>query len=91
VTHTHAAKPDLELNIGAKPEGCFIAYIPEDAINDGGNGGTGEYSVSSCKRGVGLLDLISNSSSRGCRSIAQRSPSKRAHIRGRSIPITEKA
>lgn len=63
VTHTDTSKPDLELNIGAKPEGCFIAHIPADAVNGGGNGGMGEYNCTIPfqvgKRTLGSLDLIS--------------------------------
>jgi hypothetical protein len=39
VIHTDSGKPDAELNIVAGPEGCFIAYIPEDVREHGGTGG----------------------------------------------------
>ena len=37
VTHTDGNKPDLDLNIGAQSDGCFIAHIPADAIGHEGN------------------------------------------------------
>jgi len=56
----NTAKPDLELNIVAKPEGCFIASIPDDATKRGGTGAytcTVPFQVG--KRALGSLDLIS--------------------------------
>lgn len=37
VTHLDGQKPDLDLNIGAQGDGCFIAYIPADAQGNEGN------------------------------------------------------
>ena len=35
ITHTDGGKPDLEFNVLAKPDGCFIAYIPEQSMERG--------------------------------------------------------
>jgi len=37
VTHTDGEKPDLDLNIGAQSDGCFMAHIPADTVGHGGN------------------------------------------------------
>jgi hypothetical protein len=61
VTHTDAGRPDLELNIlGAQPKGCFIAYIPEDAMEHGAPGSyncTIPFQVG--RRAFSSLNLIS--------------------------------
>jgi hypothetical protein len=60
VTHTDGGKPDLELNIGARPEGCFIAYIPEEVMQ---HGGAGDYTCTIPfqvgRRAFGSMDLWS--------------------------------
>jgi hypothetical protein len=59
VTHTDGQKPDLDLNIGAQPGGCFIAHIPADATGREGNTDytcTIPFQVG--KRAFGSLDLL---------------------------------
>ena len=59
VTHTDGQKPDLDLNIGAQSDGCFIAHIPADAIGHEGNTDytcTIPFQVG--KRAFGSLDLL---------------------------------
>jgi hypothetical protein len=59
VTHTEGGKPDLELNIGAGPNGCSVAYIPEESMERGAPGSyncTIPFQVG--KRTFDTLDLI---------------------------------
>jgi len=59
VTHTDGQKPDLDLNIGARSDGCFIAHIPADAIGHEGNTDytcTIPFQVG--RRAFGSLDLL---------------------------------
>lgn len=60
VTHTDGRKQVLALNIVARTEGCFVAYIPEDVM---GHGGAVDYTCTVPfqvgKRAFGSLDLMS--------------------------------
>ena len=59
VTHMDGRRPDLDLNIGAQSDGCFIAYISVDAE---GHEGIPDYTCTIPfqvgKREFGSLDLL---------------------------------
>ena len=59
VTHNDAlGKPDVELNIGAQANGCFIAYIPEASMKRDAGSYTCTIPFQTGKRALESLDLM---------------------------------
>jgi hypothetical protein len=66
VTHVAGSKADLDLNIGAQPDGCFIAHIPADAEgNEGNTDYTCKIPFQTGARAFSTLDLLTEFSKNG--------------------------
>jgi len=91
VTHLDGSKPDLDLNIGAQNDGCFIAHIPADAEGHEGNTDyTCKIPFQTGTRAFSTLDLLAELPKLGFRSIAPSRCSRRGHTCPLSIQTVGK-